>query len=222
MMSHCKRSHTNEPGLGRFGLAVVYHRHLPFSRIALAGTGRRGGDLVMNGRDRLLQWAATGTRQLTVLLATLLSLFPVYFMAVSAFKTKTEYLSNKWGFPQSPILNNFVTAFAGEKFFIRFANSTILTVGSVGVSLIIACLAAYAFARMDFPGKRTLFNVILSLMVVPPVVMVVPLFYGQVEAGEHLSGGDPDLHRAAAPLFDLPDDQFLPDYSEGDRRRGSN
>jgi ABC-type glycerol-3-phosphate transport system permease component len=134
----------------------------------------------MNGRDRLLHWSGTGIRQLTAVFATVLSLFPVYFMTVSAFKTKTEYLSNKWGFPQLPILSNFSTAIAGERFFIRFTNSTILTVGSVVASLIIACLAAYAFARMDFPGKRTLFNVILSLMVVPPVVMVVPLFVSMV------------------------------------------
>jgi len=45
---------------------------------------------------------------------------------------------------------------------------------------VIACLAAYAFARMEFPGKRTLFNLILALMVVPPVVMIVPLFVTMV------------------------------------------
>jgi ABC-type glycerol-3-phosphate transport system permease component len=137
----------------------------------------------MDGPKRLWHWAGVGIRQLTVAAATLLSLFPVYFMVVSAFKTKGEYLASKWDLPHSFFLRNFVTAFAGEKFFIRFANSAILTVGAVAVSLVIACLAAYAFARMDFPGKRTLFNLILSLMVVPPVVMVVPLFVSMVRWG---------------------------------------
>jgi raffinose/stachyose/melibiose transport system permease protein len=126
------------------------------------------------------RWLGKIVRQGIVLLATLFSLFPVYFMAVSAFKTKAEYLANKWGLPPAPILDNFATAFSGEKFFIRFANSTILTVGAVAVSLLIACLAAYAFSQMDFPGKRTLFKLILSLMVVPPVVMMVPLFVWMV------------------------------------------
>lgn len=134
----------------------------------------------MSRADRIGRWAGIIARQAIVILATLLSLFPVYFMAVSAFKTKSEYIANKWGLPLEPILDNFSTAFAGEKFFIRFVNSTVLTVGAVGVSLIIACLAAYAFARMEFPGKRTLFNVLLSLMVVPPVVMLVPLFVSMV------------------------------------------
>jgi ABC-type glycerol-3-phosphate transport system permease component len=134
----------------------------------------------MSRSARIGRWLGIIARQAIVISATLLSLFPVYFMAVSAFKTKGQYIANKWGLPLEPILDNFSTAFAGEKFFIRFVNSTVLTVGAVGVSLVVACLAAYAFARMEFPGKRTLFNVLLSLMVVPPVVMLVPLFVSMV------------------------------------------
>lgn len=134
----------------------------------------------MRFTDRLLVWIGRFLRQAFVILATVLSLFPVYFMTVSAFKTRFEYIANKWGLPTSLGLQNFNTALAGEKFFIRFANSTILTVGAVAASLLIACLAAYAFARMEFYGKKTLFNIILSLMVVPPVVMIVPLFVSMV------------------------------------------
>jgi len=137
----------------------------------------------MSMGDRIQRWIATFTRQGLVILASIISLFPVYFMIVSSFKTKTEYIQNKWGLPSSLYLNNFNTALAGEKFFIRFANSTILTGLSVAVSLVIACLAAYAFARMQFPGKDTLFNLVLSLMVVPPVVMVVPMFVAMVHWG---------------------------------------
>jgi len=126
--------------------------------------------------QRINHIIGTIARQSIVIGATLLSLFPVYFMTVSAFKTKTEYIADKFGLPQSLYLDNFTTAFAGEKFLIRFANSGILTIGSVGLSLIIACLAAYAFARMEFKGKQVIFNLLLSLMVVPPVVVVVPLF----------------------------------------------
>jgi ABC-type glycerol-3-phosphate transport system permease component len=130
---------------------------------------------------RLFSWLGIGIRQALVIFATLLSLFPVYFMIVSAFKTKDAYIANKWGLPAAPILDNFTTAFSGEKFFIRFVNSSVLTVGAVAISLLIACLAAYAFARMEFPGKRTLFNLLISLMVVPPVVLIVPLFVSMVQ-----------------------------------------
>jgi ABC-type glycerol-3-phosphate transport system permease component len=119
-------------------------------------------------------------RQIWAVGVTLLVLFPIYFMLVSSFKTQAEYIVNKFGLPHSLLLENFTTALAGEKFFLRFLNSTILTVGSVAISLVIGCLAAFAFARMKFPGKRFLFNLILSLMVIPPVVMIVPLFVSMV------------------------------------------
>jgi ABC-type glycerol-3-phosphate transport system permease component len=120
------------------------------------------------------------SRQIPAVAATLLVLFPIYFMVVTSFKTQAEYIANKWGLPHALLLENFDTALAGGMIFVRFANSAILTVGSVAISLIIACLAAFAFARMSFPGKRALFNLTLALMVVPPVVMVVPMFVTMV------------------------------------------
>jgi len=119
-------------------------------------------------------------RQVLVIAATLMVLFPIYFMVVSAFKTQSEYLVNLWGLPHALFLDNFNIAVAGGEFYRRLANSTILSVGSVGASMVLACLAAYPFARMKFPGKRFLFNLILSLMVIPPVVMIVPLFVSMV------------------------------------------
>ena len=51
----------------------------------------------MKSRYGLTYWLGMSLRQLIVIFVTLLSLFPVYFMAVSAFKTKSEYIANKWG-----------------------------------------------------------------------------------------------------------------------------
>jgi len=82
--------------------------------------------------------------------------------------------------PHTLHLDNFTVALAGGEFLRRLVNSTILSVGGVGASMMIACLAAYPFARMNFPGKRFFFNLILSLMVIPPVVMIVPLFVSMV------------------------------------------
>jgi len=134
----------------------------------------------MKSRLTLRKLWAGFSRQIWVVVATLIVLFPIYFMLVSSFKTQAEYSANKWSLPHSLDWDNFTTALAGNKFPLRFANSAVLTVGSVAISLVIACLAAFAFARMKFPGKRLLFNLILSLMVIPPVVMIVPLFVSMV------------------------------------------
>ena len=136
-----------------------------------------------NSRWRVNRILAGAARQIIVLAATLVAVFPVYFMAVSAFKTKDQYLANKWGLPTQLFWDNFTTAFAGDKFLLRFGNSLLLTVASVALSMAIAMLAAYAFARMPFRGKRTLFSLVIALMVVPPVVMVVPMFVAMVTWG---------------------------------------
>ena len=73
----------------------------------------------MSAGARIQRWIAITIRQGSVILATIISLFPVYFMAVSSFKTKSEYIQNKWGLPSSLFIDNFNTALAGEKFFTR-------------------------------------------------------------------------------------------------------
>jgi ABC-type glycerol-3-phosphate transport system permease component len=115
-----------------------------------------------------------------MILATLLCLFPVYFMIASTFKTRAQYGEGKWALPWPPTLENLSVAIGGEQFAVRCANSLLLTVGAVLFSTVLASLAAYAFARMPFRGKRTLFNLVTALMVVPPVAMVVPLFLSLV------------------------------------------
>jgi len=121
-------------------------------------------------------WVGKLSRQLILLAAATVSLIPLYFMVISALKGREEYLENKWGLPSVPVLTNFVTSLVQESTPNRYFNSLVLTVGAVAISTLFACLAAYAFARLRFPGKNTLFNMILALMVVPPVVMVVPMF----------------------------------------------
>ena len=122
-------------------------------------------------------------RQLLMVLLTIISLYPVFFMVMTALKSKEEYIYNKFGFPESIFWNNFVEVFIGKNFPIWFLNSVILTAGSVMLSLIVAILAAYALARFEFRMSGSILNFIISLMVVPPVVMVVPLFIFMVKIG---------------------------------------
>ena len=123
------------------------------------------------------------SRQLLMVFLTILSLYPVFFMVMTALKSKEEYIYNKFGFPEVVFWNNFVEVFIGKNFPIWFLNSVILTAGSVLLSLIVAILAAYALARFKFKMSGGILNFIISLMVVPPVVMVIPLFIFMVKIG---------------------------------------
>ena len=62
-------------------------------------------------------------------------------------------------------------------------NSVIVTAVSVLAATAAAVLAAYALARMQFPGRDAILSGIVPLMVVPPVVLVVPLFLLMVHVG---------------------------------------
>jgi ABC-type glycerol-3-phosphate transport system permease component len=124
-----------------------------------------------------------GWKQLVLFLFSLLCLFPLYYLFVTAFKTKAEYLTNLFSLPVAPILTNFVTVFRGRRFLLWFANSVILTSGSVAAGLAISLAAAYAFAKLAFRFRDQIFGLLLVLMIIPPVVMVIPLFKIMIAAG---------------------------------------
>ena len=115
-------------------------------------------------------------KQLLLWLAALTVLFPAYFMIVTPFKTTAAYGANKLSLPASLYLGNFVTALRGGRFFLWFGNSVLLVTTSVLLSTAVAALAAFAFSRMQFRGRNGLLALVTSLMVVPPVVMIIPLF----------------------------------------------
>jgi ABC-type glycerol-3-phosphate transport system permease component len=108
-------------------------------------------------------------------LATVIALFPVYVMLTAALKTQRGFLDSPWAVPWRPSLAGFRTALS-DQFPRWFANSVILTGASVAATLVLASFAAWGFSRWRFPGREALLAGLVSLMVVPPVVLLVPLF----------------------------------------------
>ena len=111
-----------------------------------------------------------------LIFATLLALAPTLFMIVTSVKTKEEYTFDKIGLPNEIVLDNFDEALIDNPFLLWMRNSAILAVGSVVLSTVIAALAAFAIAKMEFRGRDFLLAISTSLMVIPPVVLIVPLF----------------------------------------------
>lgn len=106
---------------------------------------------------------------------TLIALVPIYVMITAAFKTQQNFSIHPFGIPGSPTLDAFKSALSAQ--FPRWLlNSLILTIGSVAVTLVLAAFAAWGFAQREFRGRDTMLAAIVSLMVVPPVVLIVPLF----------------------------------------------
>lgn len=118
----------------------------------------------------------TFSLQALLLAAALTALIPAYFLIISSVKTPQAYLDDRIGFPTQIVFDSYNEVLTNHPFFLWMGNSAIISVGSVLVSTAIAALAAYAIARMQFRGREFLLSLSTSLMAIPPVVMVVPLF----------------------------------------------
>jgi len=128
--------------------------------------------------------------QLLLVLVTALALFPLLWMLATSLRSTPDYMRNPFGLPWPIHLKNLVAAFRGGRFARWFLNSVIVTGGVTVFTTILACLSALAFAKLPFRGSKTLLNVIVALMVVPPVVMILPWFimYNQLRLHSTFQG----------------------------------
>lgn len=118
---------------------------------------------------------AQGAKHAVLFVASGIALFPVYVMVTASFKTQSGFLENPFGIPLHFRLGGYRTAL-GDQFPRWFANSVILTSASVACTLLLASFAAWGFAHWEFRGRDSILSGIVTLMVVPPVVLLVPLF----------------------------------------------
>jgi ABC-type glycerol-3-phosphate transport system permease component len=137
----------------------------------------------MKPRERQTNILWAGLMQLILLGFGILSLYPIYYMVITAFKTGNDWLHNQFGLPTPITLKNFVDAFIQGNIPLWFGNSVIVTVASILVSTIVAALAAYSIARFRFAGRLLYFNSMIAMMVVPPAVLILPLFVFMVKIG---------------------------------------
>lgn len=112
-----------------------------------------------------------------LILGSILMLMPMAWMGLTSLKTFDEVLVTppKW-IPADPQWNNYTEAFTTFNFARYLMNSIIITVLIILGTLISSTLAAYGFACLDFKGKGILFGILLSAMMLPAQVTVIPLF----------------------------------------------
>jgi len=115
---------------------------------------------------------------LAALVLALSFAFPIFFMVVSSFKAEHEVLATPihWLPRDFQGLRQYVRAFEIAPVGIYFMNSTIVTVLDVIFTVFFSALAGYGFAKFAFPGRRFLFYFVISTMMVPFQLLVVPLY----------------------------------------------
>jgi len=124
-------------------------------------------------------WRSAGNALLHVAVAAaaLAFLFPFFWMISNAVRPNGEVLAVPPRLLPSEVqIGNFVEAWFHLPFGRFFLNSTLVAGSVTLITLVISCLAGYAFARMRFAGRDALFIVYVATLMVPQSVLVIPLF----------------------------------------------
>ena len=112
-----------------------------------------------------------------LILLTLVFVSPLLFMLSTSFKTDVESVAATptW-IPREPTLDGYRTMLqtAQTPVLRWFLNSLLAATGQAILIVAVASMAAYALARMDFRGRRTITAVILATLFIPPVSLLIP------------------------------------------------
>ena len=142
----------------------------PATRPAPAQRRQRGGAGWLSGRA------------VALVLGALVMLFPLYWMLVTAFSGGGALTSGPLRFwPEEPTLDGFRRAFELLPFGTFYLNSLAIAVVAMALSVTLNLLAGYVLAKYRFRGRQAVFVVILSTLMIPVHVVMIPQF--QLVAG---------------------------------------
>jgi ABC-type glycerol-3-phosphate transport system permease component len=124
-------------------------------------------------RARMQRWVSFSL----ALAFGLLMIAPFALMMSTAFKPHAYVLEiPPQLIPEAPTLDNFARAWNSGDFARYFVNSVVVTVSSTAISVTLASMLGFAFARYRFPGSRVLFALLLFTMMVPGMLLLIPQF----------------------------------------------
>jgi len=110
-------------------------------------------------------------------LGAVISLFPYFLALVTSLKAPDQvFSSSSWSLPNPLTFQNYIDVVVKYNF-LSFIWHSLLYAGLLTIGqLIFSTLAAYAFARMEFPGREQIFMLYLATLMVPAIVTLIPLF----------------------------------------------
>ncbi|WP_066583805.1 carbohydrate ABC transporter permease [Cellulomonas timonensis] len=119
-----------------------------------------------------------------LLVVGLLTVFPFVWMVLSAFKSNAEINSlDQTFFPREWTFDNFISMQQNFDFARLMANSVVLSVTITAISIYTSCLAGFVLAKYTFRGRGFLFGFVLSTMMVPWAVTIIPRYTMFTEVG---------------------------------------
>lgn len=110
------------------------------------------------------------------------TIFPFFWMISTSLKPKEEIIFLRL-LPQQPTLENYVDVLTRWQYGTWFFNSVIVTVLTVGSTLLFCSLCGYALSKYQFPGRNAFFIVILATIMVPSEMLLIPWYVSAFRLG---------------------------------------
>ena len=104
-------------------------------------------------------------------------IFPMVWVIVSAFKSDAEIFMSPWMPPAELMWDNFVRAWSKANIGLYLLNTMTVNLPAIFFTLLFSAMAAYVLSRFDFPGNRIVFYAFLGGMLFPIFLALVPLFF---------------------------------------------
>jgi multiple sugar transport system permease protein len=104
---------------------------------------------------------------------------PLVWMVSTSLKSESAVFTDPGIIPSQPTLENFqylLTSSSDTPVFRWLLNSAVVSTVGTALTVLLTSLSAYAFARMDFPGKSALFWLMIATLLLPSVMFLVPQF----------------------------------------------
>ncbi|HZG58862.1 carbohydrate ABC transporter permease [Paenibacillus sp.] len=126
-------------------------------------------------RSRFSALSAGQVASYTMLtLLVFLTLVPILFMLLSSLKSNAQILGNFWALPAPPRWANYAEAFGAVWRYI--ANTVLYAIAGSSLVCLLSSVSGYVFAKKTFPGKETLFMMMLAMMMIPGVLTLIPSY----------------------------------------------
>ncbi len=146
--------------------------------IVTGGAGRSADRSVRSRRRARFTWKDAVFYGI-VALTLVVILYPVAWMILSTFKPSAQIVGNADLIPTEVTLDNYARALdgiGGVSFWRFFQNSVVLAVLSVVGIVASSSISAYAFARIDFPGRKVYFGLMIATLLLPFHVVIIPQY----------------------------------------------
>ncbi len=113
---------------------------------------------------------------LFLILGALVVLYPFFYMVMNSFKFGPEILHSPTRLPSQITLSGYIGVFEKLNMLLLYKNSLIIAVSVTFLNTLLSSLAAYAIAKIHFPGRDQLFAFMLSTMMIPGVLFLIPTY----------------------------------------------